>query len=489
MKFLRRSLMGLFLTALTLGLLGVAGSVVRDAFTARLSDTAAPSRAKERVYTVSLTRAVAQEVDPVLETFGEIYARRTLELRPATAGRILALSENFEDGGRVRAGDVLIRIDPTSAQADVDRLSADLADAHAEERDALRGLGLAKDEIAAAEAQARLRQNAFERQIDLADRGVGSAAAVETAELAEAAARAVVLARRQAVTQAEARIDQAATRIARSEIALQEAKRQLADTIVTAPFDGILSAPDVVEGGLVSVNERLADLIDPTDLEVAFRVSTAQYVRLLGEDGLIINAPVRIFLDVTGVDLRASGRLSRVSAGGSETTQTGRLIFARLDRAAGFRPGDFVSVEVIEPPLKNIVRLPATALNSAGEVLVMSQQERLEVLPVDLVRRQGNDVLVRGVGLVGRDVVRVRTPLLGPGIAVKPQSSTTDAQEQSAATPDMLELSDEHRARLVAFVQDNNRMPEDAKARVLAQLAEREVPAQIVARLESRMGG
>jgi hypothetical protein len=119
----------------------------------------------------------------------------------------------------------------------------------------------------------------------------------------------------------------------------------------------------------------------------------------------------------------------------------------------------------------------------------MSQQERLEVLPVDLVRRQGNDVLVRGVGLVGRDVVRVRTPLLGPGIAVKPQSSTTDAQEQSAATPDMLELSDEHRARLVAFVQDNNRMPEDAKARVLAQLAEREVPAQIVARLESRMGG
>jgi len=53
----------------------------------------------------------------------------------------------------------------------------------------------------------------------------------------------------------------------------------------------------------------------------------------------------------------------------------------------------------------------------------------------------------------------------------------------------MLELSDERRARLVAFIEANDRMPQEAKARVLAQLAAPEVPARVVERLEQRMGG
>jgi hypothetical protein len=53
----------------------------------------------------------------------------------------------------------------------------------------------------------------------------------------------------------------------------------------------------------------------------------------------------------------------------------------------------------------------------------------------------------------------------------------------------MVELSAERRAALVAFVEANARMPDEAKARVLAQLREPQVPAQMIERLESRMGG
>ena len=53
----------------------------------------------------------------------------------------------------------------------------------------------------------------------------------------------------------------------------------------------------------------------------------------------------------------------------------------------------------------------------------------------------------------------------------------------------MLELTEERRAKLVAFVEGNKRMPDEMKARVLAQLAEPQVPAKVVERIESRMGG
>jgi DnaJ-domain-containing protein 1 len=53
----------------------------------------------------------------------------------------------------------------------------------------------------------------------------------------------------------------------------------------------------------------------------------------------------------------------------------------------------------------------------------------------------------------------------------------------------MIELSDARRARLVAFVEGNKAMPSEVKQRMLKRLEEARVPAQLVSRIESRMGG
>jgi RND family efflux transporter MFP subunit len=362
-----------------------------------------------------------------------------------------------------------------------------MMDAEAEERDAGRAMVLAGDELDAAQDQAQLRLKAYQRQLDLEERGVGTAATVETAALAAAQARQAVISRRQAVSQAEARVDQAKTRVARAEIALETARRDLADTSITATFGGTLQSVSLVEGRLVSANEKLAELVDPDRLEAAFRVSTSQYARLLDEAGRLIPAPVRVMLDASGAALSATGTLSRVS-GAAGDGQTGRLVYARLDAAPGFKPGDFVTVSVTEPPVERVVRIAASALGSDGTVLVLGEEDRLEALPVELVRRQGDDVLIRGAGLAGREVVTARTPLLGAGIRVRPLRLDANAQI-APAEPDLIELTEDRRAKLVAFVEGNSRMPEEARKRLLAQLSERAVPAQLVTRIETRMGG
>jgi RND family efflux transporter MFP subunit len=385
-------------------------------------------------------------------------------------------------GGEVTAGQVLIRLDRADAMAEVARAKSAILDAQTEGRDAARALELARDEQLAAQEQAALREGAFQRQSDLADRGVGTATATETAELAASSARQAVLARRQIVTQAEARIDQAASLLSRLNIALADAERRLEETTIAAPFDGTLSDPSVVEGRLVAANERLADLIDTNDLEVSFRVSTAQYARLIDDNGALIKADVVATLDVAGLDLEAVGQITRASAAAGEGA-SGRLIFASLTQAAGFKPGDFVTVRIREPELTNVVRLPSSALDAQGRVLVLDADNRLEAETVEILRRVGDEVLVRG-NIVGREVVEARSPLLGAGIAVKPLRPGV-----AAAVPGMVELTEERRAKLVALVEANTRMPDAAKARVLAQLSETQVPAQMIERIESRMGG
>lgn len=486
MRFLRQSLTGLFLLALTLGLLAFAGQMISGAIAERMArDTPVPP-ARERVLAVNVVRAEAGRVTPELTAFGQIESRRTLDLRASAGGRVIWLAPEFTEGGQVTAGQALLRIDPADAQSALDRAASDVADAEAEGRDAARALALARDELAAAADQAALRERALDRQRDLESRRVGTTAAVETAELAASTARAAVLTRRQAVAQAETRVDQAATRLSRASIVRAEAQRRLDDTEITAAFDGTLSGVTLVEGGIVTANERVAQLVDGAALEVALRISTPQYARLLDADGLLTALPVTVTLTVLGVDLEARGTLSRDSAAVG-AGQTGRLIFASLDGARGFKPGDFVTVRVFEPALDNIVTLPATALGSDGTVLALGPDDRLQALAVTLERRQGDLVLLRGAELAGREVVRERTQLLGAGIKVRPLRDT--GAPIAAEDPEMVELSDDQRARLVAFVEGNSGMPAEIKSSILARLQQPRVPADMVARLESRMGG
>ena len=145
MRFLRQSLTGLFLAAATLALLMYAGKMIGSAIQVRLSDTPVIEAPRERVFAVNVLTATAQTLTPVLTAFGEVQSRRTLEIRAATGGRIVELADAFQEGGDVKAGQSLIRIDPADAQSALDRITSDLRDAEAEVRDAARGLDLARD--------------------------------------------------------------------------------------------------------------------------------------------------------------------------------------------------------------------------------------------------------------------------------------------------------------------------------------------------------
>jgi len=137
---------------------------------------------------------------------------------------------------------------------------------------------------------------------------------------------------------------------------------------------------------------------------------------------------------------------------------------------------------------------------------VIGDEDRLDLASVQMLRRQGDDVLVRAPGLDGRMVVAERSPLLGAGIAVRPfreggAAQPDSAQDrsgggagagagaQNASDGEMITLDPARREALIGAVKRNPMMPDDAKQRILKQLEAEEVPAAMVERLESRMGG
>ena len=237
MRFLFRSLSGLFIAFLTLGLLFLAGFQLWQA-TVDADGPPAARGAGEQVYTARLLTVSPQTVQPVMQVFGTVQSRRRLELRAGAAGQIVHLDPAMQEGGQVSAGQLLVRIDPASAQAALDNRLAARDDAQASLGDARRNVQVAADDLAAAERQAELRRAALDRQQSLAERGLGTSADRDTAELAVSAAEQAVIAGRSALASAESAVTAAQNALRRAEIDLSEARRELADTQIRAGFAG-----------------------------------------------------------------------------------------------------------------------------------------------------------------------------------------------------------------------------------------------------------
>lgn len=485
MRFLGRGLIGLLLFSLALGLLGLAGNTIKVAVQDRMNQEPRSQKARERTFAVKVVPAEVTSINPTLNAFGEIQSRKTLDLRMAASGQIQELSTNFVEGGSVKSGELLIRLDDSDYQTAVDLAENNLIDAKNEVMESARNLSFSKEELAAAEEQEKLRLRALTRQKDLVERGVGTAAALENAELSASGATQAVLSRKAAVDQAKNRGAQAETRLVRAELALKDAKRKLEDTKLYAEFSGLLSGVSLVKGGIVSANERLGQLIDPEVLEVSFKISTQQYTRLLNDNGELLKAPVSVALTNTEQGLNADGVIIRDSASVAKG-QTGRQVYAKLTKSVGFKPGDFVAVKVEEPTLNWVVKLPSTALDASNKVLLLGEGERLEEAQVKLMRRQGNEVIVRSRDLSGKEIVAQRTPVLGAGIKVK---AIRSGEENEVAEVEMLELTEERRAKLISAIETNGYIPKTVKERIIGQLTQPKVPADVVARIESRMGG
>ena len=180
----------------------------------------------------------------------------------------------------------------------------------------------------------------------------------------------------------------------------------------------------------------------------------------------------------------ATGRITRESAAVGEG-QTGRLLFAHLDESIGLRPGDFVTVSVTEPELRGVALVPSTAIGANETALLLDAENRLSEVPVDLLRRQGDDVIIRAPALFGQQIVAERSPLLGAGIAVQPIDPNAEAVVPEP--PEMVALDAARRAEMIAFVEAS-RMPAPVKTRLIDQLEQDEVPSDVIARIQERMG-
>jgi len=216
-----------------------------------------------------ITEMAPQRLQQGLPVSGTLRAVQTAVIKARVAGELMDLQ--VREGDSVQAAQVLARIDPTEFQ---------------------RRLRQAEEQAEAARTQIDIAQRQFDNNRALVDQGFISKTALDTS-----------LATLQSA-QATFRAAQAGADVAR---------KSLDDSVLKAPFSGVVSARLAQPGERMAIDARVLELVNLATLELEATLSAADSLGALfawrAVDGLT-HLPALSFLMISSVPYRAWPRFS-----------------------------------------------------------------------------------------------------------------------------------------------------------------------------------
>jgi len=232
-------------------------------------------------------------------------------------GRVVAVA--VTNNQRVRAGQLLFRLDPAPYQAMVDEAAAKLASARLRISALEANYRQGASELKAAQDRLHFAERERDRQHELLGQGISSQAQYDTAALAAVAARQQIETVAEQNASVLASLGGEAGRpvdenpiVREAQAALDQAKLNLGYTIVRAPQDGIVTKVDQLPvGNYVDASKPVFTLVGTSLwIEANFKEDQLHYMRL--------GQPATVKLDAFP-DLRMTARLANFSPGTGNT--------------------------------------------------------------------------------------------------------------------------------------------------------------------------
>ncbi len=336
------------------------------------------------------------ETSSVIEAPGRVVAVRSADVIARVQGMIM--SQHYKDGDLVKKGQLLYIIDPTEFQIAYDKAKANLDTAKAQQYQA---------------------QKDFERTKELVANDFVSKSEYDNALAARDAANATVKANIAAVN---------------------DAKRLLSYTRVTAPITGKISLPVVTVGNfLSSPNTVLTKVVSIDPIYVTYSLDSGIFSSLK-EDEIIPNSknkkPIKVEIKLPdGSIYDKTGNADFFDNVISETTGsiTLRATFPNPDST--LIPGDFVNVKVYSNKKVKRMAVPMSAVlqDTNGRYLfVIDENNIAHKRSIETDGEQGNNWIIKSG--ISKDEKYVETGIIKVRDGV--QVRIMEKQEPAAAPQD-----------------------------------------------------
>ena len=311
------------------------------------------------------TVARTPELQSFVTASGEIVATRYADIGSAAMGRLVSLA--VKEGDRVKAGQLLARIDPVQASSSAQMAAAALQALEAEARGAANQVRAAQAELDTSRARATQTTKSLARARDLRQAGLSPQADLDAAQSAADAADAQIASALATVNRADQSRDASERRVAQGRAEGTRARDTLSKTEITAPIDGVITRLEVEEGEMVVIGVQnqpgtiLMTVSDLSAINAEVKVAEADVLRLR-----LDNAATVTLEAVPGQ--RYSGHVVEIGASalpqvGTQAAAREFRVRVRVDGNLGqLRPGLTCDTEILVAERKNALTVPLQAV-------------------------------------------------------------------------------------------------------------------------------
>ena len=345
---------------------------------------------QERVAIVEIQELKLGRGHVRLRTTGTVMPSRAVFLQARVAGQIVRTDPRFIPGGRFRAGEIMLEIDPVDYQLAVTNYQGGLAKAEYECQ-----VEEGMQDVARHEWEA-LRTMQKDRLFDPLDKSL-------------------------ALREPHLRLVRANLGAARAQFA--QAKLNLERTKVRAPFNAVVRSRSVNLGSQVAPQTPLAELAGTDTCWILATLPASQAHWMTAADETTGTGSYARITSVPGIDLQAGwdGHVLRslpdLEPAGRQTQCI--IEIPNPDQPAhgkGVLPlGAYVRVAIEGPDVDEVFVIPHRALREGKDIWIMNGDNRLETRPVDVIWSDGEHTFLRGAIEQGARLVvsNISTPLSG----------------------------------------------------------------------------
>jgi RND family efflux transporter MFP subunit len=322
----------------------------------------------------TVTSAFPSQGFTVLNATGRVVAWRKAAISTKATGRLEWLG--VQEGSRVKSGEVIARLE-----------SLDVAAAR---EASLAAVNAAKANLEQGEAEMRDADAAYQRAQDLFAKKFISESSLDSAKARAEKARAAVSSLRAAIGVAEANV--------------RSASVSVEQTLIRAPFDGVVLTKNANVGDIITPFSSAADskgavvnMADMDTLEVEADVSESSIAKIA------VGMPAEIQLDAYP-ELRLLGEVSRIvpTVDRSKATLLVKVAFKEKDARA--LPDMSAKVGFLErapaaDERKAVTAVRPEAIAKRGDrsvVFVLDKDNRVKETPVTVARRLGDLAEISG---------------------------------------------------------------------------------------------
>lgn len=351
---------------------------------------------------VLVAKAIQRDVPVQAEVIGSVEAYSTVSVRPQISGQIL--QAYFKEGDFVKAGQLLLTIDPRAIEAQLNQLEAQYQKDQA-------GILQAKAALARDQAQQTNAKGQLERAAQLMKEGIIAKEQYDQYVANDGALNATINADLAAIENAKAQAGA-------SKAAVENQKVQLSYTKILAPISGRTGTLLVKPGNVVTANStELATINQLQPVYVSFALPEVHLAALRANAGKKL--PVSVVPEEGGQPHTGTLAFYENSVDTNSGTIRLKATLENADRALW--PGQFVRVTLKLGELQHAVLIPSQAVQSGQDgtfVYVVQPDSKVEFRQVTVAQRLGDESVI-GKGLeAGETVVTEGTLRLVPGARV-----------------------------------------------------------------------